>query len=184
MAAPSELRLRRPIGTDGEPQAIFNTEAATNNRSDAVLRLETVFSLTLATCAMICGIFSSFPMSLSHVWHHSVIMGLTPCALALVVLATALRQSGQSLVQSVLREKRGKLYESGVHSISRNPDLAAMLLLLTGVGFCANTWWGCIFSTLLFFWWNLVIVPAEERQLRSQFGLVFVSYCERTPRWV
>jgi len=73
---------------------------------------------------------------------------------------------------------------AGPHRWVRHPLYAAVVVLVAG-------WWLVLDYTFLLFsagllalWFDLVVAPFEERELRALFGPEFEAYSRRTPRLI
>ena len=73
---------------------------------------------------------------------------------------------------------------TGPHKFIRHPIYTAVVVILAG-------WWLLMdYTFLLFFagfmtlWFNLVVAPFEERELRNIFGDQYDTYARTTPRFI
>jgi protein-S-isoprenylcysteine O-methyltransferase Ste14 len=71
---------------------------------------------------------------------------------------------------------------AGPHRWVRHPYFAAVVVLVAG-------WWLVLDYTFLLFaagllvvWFNFVVIPFEERELRALFGSPYETYARCTPR--
>ncbi|MDP2422751.1 MAG: isoprenylcysteine carboxylmethyltransferase family protein [Bacteroidales bacterium] len=73
---------------------------------------------------------------------------------------------------------------TGPHRFVRHPLYSAVIILVAG-------WWLVLDYTFLLFcvgfltvWFNLVVAPFEERELRALFGAQYEAYARATPRFL
>ena len=81
------------------------------------------------------------------------------------------------------RQRIEPLIITGPHRFIRHPIYSAVIIMLTG-------WWLVLdYTFLLFFagfmtlWFNFVVAPFEERELRALFGAQYETYAQTTPRF-
>ncbi|MDZ4707585.1 MAG: isoprenylcysteine carboxylmethyltransferase family protein [Saprospiraceae bacterium] len=84
--------------------------------------------------------------------------------------------------------KDGKVYAEGlvtegVFAHCRNPLYVGNILMLAGVGVLANSFWYVVIVIPVFLFIYQAIVLAEEHFLQNKFGIGFIQYCQRVPRW-
>mmetsp|Transcript_19012 Transcript_19012/g.53475 ORF Transcript_19012/g.53475 Transcript_19012/m.53475 type:complete len:215 (+) Transcript_19012:92-736(+) len=73
--------------------------------------------------------------------------------------------------------------ETGPYSYGRNFMYVAMLGITVSGSVMLDTAW-LLYSTLgLGAYLNFIVIPAEEKLLRTEFGKAYEDYCGRVPRW-
>lgn len=79
--------------------------------------------------------------------------------------------------------KNDVLQVDGPYSICRNPLYLGSTCFGLSIGFFLKslTFGGVLLVVFLYYW--LFVVPAEERFLESRFGEAFREFCQRTPRF-
>ena len=82
-------------------------------------------------------------------------------------------------------ERSSALVTSGVYQITRNPMYVGLLFLLLASGAALGDGVAIVVGPILFavIITRLQIIP-EERALRSTFGEEYVTYTQRTRRWL
>ncbi len=78
-------------------------------------------------------------------------------------------------VKQIASAELGQLVDSGVYRVSRNPQYAGYVLLLTGVAAALSAG-----AAAGFRWW----ISVEERYLRHTLGEPYRAYQRRTHRWL
>lgn len=77
-----------------------------------------------------------------------------------------------------------KLVTNGVFKYSRNPFAIGMLMTLVGFGFYIKSYFMIIFTIIVFIGGYLFIVYVEEPDMEQRFGLQYLEYKKRVPRWI
>lgn len=77
-----------------------------------------------------------------------------------------------------------RLITTGPYRHVRNPTYLAVLLLLVGLGLALPDLGLVVAGALLLVWWNALIIPAEEKELKARFGAEYEAYRARTGRFV
>jgi len=77
-----------------------------------------------------------------------------------------------------------KLVTNGVFKYSRNPFAIGMLMTLVGFGFYIKSYLMIILTIILFIGGYLFIVYVEEPDMEQRFGLQYLKYKKRVPRWI
>lgn len=90
----------------------------------------------------------------------------------------------ETTVNPLKPEESSSLITDGVFKFSRNPIYLGLLVMLIGL----VVWLGALTPLLMlpiFVWYlnRFQIIP-EERSLRNQFNDQYVSYSQRTRRWL
>ena len=73
---------------------------------------------------------------------------------------------------------------TGPNSIIRHPLYTAASLLLLGWWLLLDYTFLLIFTGFMTLWFNLVVAPFEERELRTLFGAQYETYARTTPRFL
>jgi protein-S-isoprenylcysteine O-methyltransferase Ste14 len=77
-------------------------------------------------------------------------------------------------------DHRGKLYRSGLFSISRHPNYFGDVLWVLGyVVVTGNLWCLIVPAVLLLFFWK-VNIPVQEKYLAEKYGDQMKEYCSKT----
>ena len=79
--------------------------------------------------------------------------------------------------------KNDVLQMDGPYSVCRNPLYVGSALFALSIAFFLKslTFGGALLVVFLYYW--LFVVPAEEKYLANRFGEEFRNYCRRTPRF-
>jgi protein-S-isoprenylcysteine O-methyltransferase Ste14 len=73
---------------------------------------------------------------------------------------------------------------SGPYRFTRNPMYVGMAFLYAGFAFGFGVFWAFALLPLVLLIVDRVVIPPEERFLRSHFGEEFSQYSSRVRRWV
>ncbi len=76
------------------------------------------------------------------------------------------------------------LMVSGPHRYVRHPLYSAAILLVTGWWLVLDYSFLLLAAFFLLLWFNFVIAPFEERELKALFGVEYEAYARETPRFV
>ena len=95
-----------------------------------------------------------------------------------VLASTRLLRWGDTVGTSV-----SKLQQSGPYRFTRNPQLMAYLVFLTGYVLLWPSWRGLAWLALYGSIAHLMVLT-EEGHLRRAFGREYEAYCRRTPRYL
>jgi protein-S-isoprenylcysteine O-methyltransferase Ste14 len=76
------------------------------------------------------------------------------------------------------------LVEGGMFAHSRNPLYLGNVMILTGLGFIANSALFVMIFVPFFILAYLAIIAAEESYLEGKFGHAFIAYCGRVNRLI
>jgi steroid 5-alpha reductase family enzyme len=71
---------------------------------------------------------------------------------------------------------------TGPHRCVRHPMYFAVILLVAGWWLVLDYTFLLFLPVCLFLWFNFVVIPFEERELRALFGEEYEAYTRRTPR--
>jgi protein-S-isoprenylcysteine O-methyltransferase Ste14 len=85
---------------------------------------------------------------------------------------------------TVPHETPTTLVISGPYRFTRNPMYVALTLVYLGVAGTRNEIWPVIVLPLLLAYINFLVIPVEEKNLRSVFGDEYQKYGERVGRWL
>jgi len=77
-----------------------------------------------------------------------------------------------------------KLVTNGVFKYSRNPFAIGMLMTLVGFGFYIKSYFMIILTIIIFIGGYLFIVYVEEPDMEQRFGLQYLEYKKKVPRWI
>jgi protein-S-isoprenylcysteine O-methyltransferase Ste14 len=80
--------------------------------------------------------------------------------------------------------KSSELVTLGPYSVSRNPLYFFSFVGLVGIGLATETVSLTLFLIVFFAMVYPAVIAAEEEFLRGKFGLAYVEYCNRTPRFL
>ena len=75
------------------------------------------------------------------------------------------------------------LRQSGIYSASRNPQAIACGLYVIGFFILWPSWYAMGWAVLYFVLIHMM-VRAEEKNLRRNYGQQYVEYCEKVPRYL
>ena len=75
------------------------------------------------------------------------------------------------------------LVMTGPHGYVRHPAYSAYLLLFFGLWLILDYTPVLFGSVYLFLWFQLVVTPVEEKELRMLFGRQYESYARRVPKF-
>ena len=76
-----------------------------------------------------------------------------------------------------------QICDTGIYSYGRNYMYVSVLALPIAGSIMLDTAW-LLFSTFgMGSYLNFIVIPAEEKLLRTEFGKSYANYCERVPRW-
>ncbi len=81
-------------------------------------------------------------------------------------------------------ERSEPLIVTGPHRYVRHPLYAAAMLLVAGWWLLLDYTFLLVLAAFMFLWFDFVVAPFEERELRALFGPVYEAYAKRTPRFV
>lgn len=76
------------------------------------------------------------------------------------------------------------LVVKGPYALSRNPLYLGRLLILVGLALLAGSVGTLLLSLVLFSGLDLVLIPREERRLKTKFGGRYSEYMANVARWV
>jgi len=76
-----------------------------------------------------------------------------------------------------------RVVDGGVFATSRNPMYLALLALPLAGSLALDTSWLLYATAALALYLDRIVVPAEERHLRTTLGKPYDDYCARVPRW-
>eukprot|EP00523_Entomoneis_sp_CCMP467_P008150 CAMPEP_0168739654 /NCGR_PEP_ID=MMETSP0724-20121128/11576_1 /TAXON_ID=265536 /ORGANISM="Amphiprora sp., Strain CCMP467" /LENGTH=210 /DNA_ID=CAMNT_0008787067 /DNA_START=47 /DNA_END=679 /DNA_ORIENTATION=- len=76
-----------------------------------------------------------------------------------------------------------QITERGPFARRRNSMYLALVSLTATLSITFNSAWFLASAAVLWSYLNYVVIPAEERYLKGQFGVAYDDYCRRVPRW-
>ena len=84
------------------------------------------------------------------------------------------------------RGQSATLAATGPFRFVRNPIYLAGITMLAGIGLLYGPWHpgDLVLPVALFVYFHLAVVRVEEPALHRQFGVSYVDYCQRVPRWL
>lgn len=74
-----------------------------------------------------------------------------------------------------------RLVVEGPQRYTRNPLYLGVVIMVAGWAFMTGTTYLFVSAAAFFLWFSVVLIPFEERELRSLFGQEWAEYSERTP---
>jgi protein-S-isoprenylcysteine O-methyltransferase Ste14 len=77
-----------------------------------------------------------------------------------------------------------RLITSGPYRLVRNPTYLSVVALLWGLGLAVPLTSLLVAGGIMLVWWNLLVIPAEERELSERFGAAYGEYQSRTGRFL
>ena len=106
-------------------------------------------------------------------------------ALVLIILGQLWRCWAASFIGLYRGEnvKAQKLSTTGPYALMRNPLYFGNFLIGLGWAIIAGVHAVIIFCASFFILYNVVIIPHEEKFLRSKFGIEYEAYCTRVKRF-
>ena len=140
--------------------------------------------------ALICGLLTAAGIILRNMgWLDS---GDVPALdVPMTLLGVALLLAAAYLYyQAHLRQKlfdhvrQNHLVTTGVYAWVRNPVYSAAMLLCTGLLLMAHNLWLLILPPLFWALMTAMLIPTEEKWLRSLYGQEYVDYCARVNRCI
>ncbi len=75
------------------------------------------------------------------------------------------------------------LVVGGPYRITRNPIYLAMALTISGLAFILNTVWSLVLLPVVLMILDRGVVRGEETYLEQMFGVDYLEYKNRVPRW-
>ena len=140
------------------------------------------FALPIAAVMpkLLAGQRGCLPSRVNH-WFIRLPVTIVLCAIFIKVVQMAESELGGSLNGPV-----SNIVSSGVFAVSRNPVYLSGLIvwpLAMSVG-VDSIMSGLLLFFLMWSYISLVVIPAEEKYLTSQFPEEFEEYAMQTPRWI
>ena len=140
--------------------------------------------------ALICGLLTAAGIILRNMgWLDSgdvpaLDVPMTLLGFALLLAAAYLYYQAH-LRQKLFDHVRQKhLVTTGVYAWVRNPVYSAAMLLCTGLLLMAHNLWLLILPPLFWALMTAMLIPTEEKWLRSLYGQEYVDYCARVNRCI
>lgn len=78
----------------------------------------------------------------------------------------------------------GKVVQTGVYAISRNPLYLAGVMVFLGLGLALNLLWALVMLLLSIIGCHYVLILPEERYLAAKFGDEYNGYIASVHRWL
>jgi protein-S-isoprenylcysteine O-methyltransferase Ste14 len=128
------------------------------------------FSSGILICLFILSVF--LPLKLRSTWFY---LGAGLWLAGMVIFVCAL--------STVARTPVGRVFTVGVYRFSRHPLYLSLFLILLGTGTASASWLFLSISIGYFLFQNPLVVE-EENDCAKSFGLEYLEYMKRTPRWL
>ena len=77
-----------------------------------------------------------------------------------------------------------RIVRTGPYRYSRNPDYVGQVFVYIGATLVANTWWPMFLAPFVLAAIHRGVVQREERYLEAKFGIEYLNYKARVPRWL
>lgn len=140
--------------------------------------------------ALICGLLTAAGIILRNMgWLDSGDVPALDVPMKLLGFALLLA-AAYLYYQAHLRQKlfdhvrQNHLVTTGVYAWVRNPVYSAAMLLCTGLLLMAHNLWLLILPPLFWALMTAMLIPTEEKWLRSLYGQEYVDYCARVNRCI
>lgn len=82
------------------------------------------------------------------------------------------------------RQPSTALVEGGTYKLTRNPMYLGMLVAYSGLSIFFRDPWFVVFLPFLVWLMTLWVIVPEERYLQAKFGVEYVRFKARVPRWI
>ena len=142
--------------------------------------------ILITAIAVAVGLQVVLPMKLSPVTEEPVVRlaGGIAMLLGLVLDASAILAMRKHNTNILPNRAADKLLTTGVFGLSRNPIYTGNTLLLAGAGIAFAIPWLIIGAFASAAAIQTLAIKREERHLAAKFGTDWLSYAEKTPRWL
>lgn len=111
-------------------------------------------------------------------------LGLAPIALAVGLVASAVRQMRRARTALDVRRPTTAIVSGGAFSVSRNPIYLSMVLTYLGVSWLVGSLPMVLLVVPLGSALYLLAIKPEERYLEEKFGATYVTYKANVRRWI
>lgn len=140
--------------------------------------------------ALICGLLTAAGIILRNMgWLDSgdvpaLDVPMTLLGFALLLAAAYLYYQAHLHQKLFDHVRQNHLVTTGVYAWVRNPVYSAAMLLCTGLLLMAHNLWLLILPPLFWALMTAMLIPTEEKWLRSLYGQEYVDYCARVNRCI
>jgi len=140
--------------------------------------------------ALICGLLTAAGIILRNMgWLDSgdvpaLDVPMTLLGFALLLAAAYLYYQAHLRQKLFDHVRQNHLVTTGVYAWVRNPVYSAAMLLCTGLLLMAHNLWLLILPPLFWALMTAMLIPTEEKWLRSLYGQEYVDYCARVNRCI
>lgn len=140
--------------------------------------------------ALICGLLTAAGIILRNMgWLDSgdvpaLDVPMTLLGFALLLAAAYLYYQAHLRQKLFDHVRQNHLVTTGVYAWVRNPVYSAAMLLCTGLLLMAHNLWLLILPPLFWALTTAMLIPTEEKWLRSLYGQEYVDYCARVNRCI
>jgi len=136
-------------------------------------KIKTGFGILSKFIYFPAAIYSIFlPLKLGTIWFY---VGLPITLIGLV--------GNLIVVVNWANTPAGKLITRGLYRYSRHPMYVTTVLLLLGVSIASASWVFLVFSIIMGVG-AVYFIKIEEAQLIGHYGVEYLEYKDRTPRWI
>ena len=111
-------------------------------------------------------------------------LGLASIALAVALVASAVREMRRARTSLDVRKPTGALVSGGAFGVSRNPIYLSMVLLYLGVSLLLDSLPMVLLAGPLGTVLYRAAIEPEERYLEEKFGATYRSYKATVRRWI
>ena len=140
--------------------------------------------------ALICGLLTAAGIILRNMgWLDSgdvpaLDVPMTLLGFALLLAAAYLYYQAHLRQKLFDHVRQNPLVTTGVYAWVRTPVYSAAMLLCTGLLLMAHNLWLLILPPLFWALMTAMLIPTEEKWLRSLYGQEYVDYCARVNRCI
>lgn len=140
--------------------------------------------------ALICGLLTAAGIILRNMgWLDSgdvpaLDVPMTLLGFALLLAAAYLYYQAHLRQKLFDHVRQNHLVTTGVYAWVRNPVYSAAMLLCTGLLLMAHNLWLLILPPLFWALMTAMLIPTEEKWLRSLYGQEYEDYCARVNRCI
>lgn len=117
-------------------------------------------------------------------WSVRLLIGLPVLAISAGFAVDALLILNKNKTAITYIKPTTKFITKRSFQITRNPLYLSLLLVIVGIIFISNSLWYCFSLILLFLFFDLLVVPREEKYLEKKFGEGYIQYKKRVRRWL
>ncbi|MEN8257560.1 MAG: isoprenylcysteine carboxylmethyltransferase family protein [Thermodesulfobacteriota bacterium] len=125
------------------------------------------------------------PLSLTlHSWALRLAIGFPLFILSGAIALNSFMLMRKSKTAINYNKPTTKFITKGPFRFTRNPLYLALLGAMVTIGIFSDSAWHLGASTLLFAYFNLVVIDREERYLENSFGDEYLQYKNKVRRWL